>query len=311
MQHCLDVAVRRTVQHCLDVAARHYNISNLILVDLAGNERDSARKGLHEPRLRMEGIDVNASLCALNVCLRMRAKNSILERKKNSGAQRLSNHDVAAVGTQLQVVPQNSTCGCADKTLTAQPAAVVGGAGLYRASALTRLLKQPLARAKIFFLACCSTVASSAAATGQTLAYAAMVKHIKTSAEDSAVLLEHGMDCFPIGFLPLTALIKHRQIPRSNERLTVYLHEIRVSVVRVMVSHRWLSPSADPRKAHPDSGNHPKHELLSAFFQTLGNSGWIMNYDALSVVTWLDFGESLPQTILLSSSVNWHRTARA
>ena len=149
--------------------------------------------------------------------------------------------------------------------------------------------------AKIFFLACCSPAGSSAATSGQTLTYAAMVKHIKTCAEDSAMLLEQGMDRFPIEFLPQHALLKRGQIPRSNENLTVYLHELRVSVVRVMISHRWLSPSADPYQAHPDGAGprNQKHTLLCVLFERLAASGWIANYDVFKVVNWIDFGESI------------------
>jgi hypothetical protein len=188
------------------------HFSKVILVDLAGNERDSARNGTeNEALLRAEGIDVNASLAALSACLRHRAKGSSKNRASDSDVP-ANNSDVKASSSS--------------------------GAGLFRVSALTRLLKEPLTTAKIVFLACCSPVASSAIITGQTLTYAAMVKRIKTSAEDSAVLLEQGIDRFPIEFVAHHVLVKRGQIPRSNEGLTVYLHELRVSVVRIMVSHR-------------------------------------------------------------------------
>ncbi len=265
----ITLAVRRSVQSFREnvhrsVDAPREHMSKLILIDLAGNERDSARIGVsHETRLRAEGIDVNRSLSALSACLRQRARDSL--KKSSQGAGQVSS------------------------------AANKPGAGLYRTSTLTRLLKEPLMNAKIFFLACCSPAGTSAAASGQTLTYAAMVKHIKTCAEDSALLLEQGMDRFPIEFLPQHALIQRGQIPRSNENLTVYLHELRVSVVRVMVSHRWLSPNADPNLAHPDTGGprNPKHALLCFLFERLAASSWIINYDVFSVVDWIDFGECI------------------
>jgi hypothetical protein len=97
--------------------------------------------------------------------------------------------------------------------------------------------------------------------------------------------VDKGMDCF----LPLNALIKRGQIPRSSDKnLTmVYLNEMRASVIRVMVSHRWLSPSTDPSLAHPDDNTHSKQKLLCICFERLGASGWIRN----NPVVWIDFCE--------------------
>jgi hypothetical protein len=245
------------------------HMSKLILVDLAGNERDSARNGstpAQEALLRKEGIAVNASLTALSACLREREKNSNLAGDSSDDEE-----------------PRSRSV-----------------AGLYRTTTLTRLLKEPLMSAKIFFIACCSPVASSAAPTRQTLRYASRVKLIKTNAEDSAMLLEEGLDRFPIKFLPHNVLVEHGRIPRSDERLTsrqdqrltsrqdqrltVFLHELRVSVVRIMVSHRWLDHK------HPDDANGVKHELLCELMRRLGDSGWIRNFDMINVVNWLDFG---------------------
>jgi hypothetical protein len=266
-------------------AGRREHMSKLILVDLAGNERDSARSGAsQEASLRAEGIHVNASLSALSACLRERAKNSGRERKRGSNKPPTTGQNTEE-GTDKDKTATDTYTAAVQHTKPSK-----SGAGLYRTSALTRLLKEPLTRAKIFFLACCSPVASSASTTGQTLTYAAMVKRIKTSAEDCAMLLEQGMDRFPIEFLPHSTLVKRGQIPRSNELLTIYLHELRVSVVRVMVSHRWLSPSPDPTQAHPDGRHNQKHALMCDLFERLGAHGWIRNYDVLSVVDWFDFG---------------------
>jgi hypothetical protein len=257
----LTLAVRRIVNlpglsgsaQLADTTLGREYMSKLTLVDLAGNERDSARNSLSkEAELRAQGIDVNMSLSALGACLRERAKNS----------SRKSRHPNDQDGT-----------------------------GLYRSSTLTRLLKEALMSTKIFFLACCNPVGSAAAASGQTLTYAAMVKSIKTNAEDSAVLLEKGMDRFPIEFIAHSTLVKRGCIPRSDEQLTVYLHELRVCVVRVFVSHRWLSPSMDRNLAHPDGPSNEKHELLVILFQRLGKEGWIQDYDELRVVDWIDFCE--------------------
>jgi hypothetical protein len=166
------------------------------------------------------------------------------------------------------------------------------GAGFYRSSTLTRLLKEPLTSAKIFFLACCSPAACCASATSQTLRYATMVKHIKTNAEDSAMLLEQCLDRFPISFLPHHSLVKHGKIPRSSENLTIYLHELRASVVRIMVSHRWLSSNSDRDLAHPDDKKtHCKYDLLKTLFERLNKSGWIRNDAMLDLVNWIDFCE--------------------
>jgi hypothetical protein len=183
------------------------HFSKLILVDLGGNERDSARTGKYnEAALRAEGIDINSALAALGACIRLRTK-SVPKRMCAPDPERHAH--------------------CANT-----------GAGLYRASVLTRLLREPLHTAKIIFLACCSPVASCTVTTGQTLSYAAMVKSIRTNAEDSAVLLVQGMNKVPVQFLPHDKLVGFGRLPRSSDGLTVYLHELRVSVVRVMVSHR-------------------------------------------------------------------------
>jgi hypothetical protein len=108
-------------------------------------------------------------------------------------------------------------------------------------------------------------------------------------AEHSAVLLEHSMDLVPIQFLPHRALAKHVSLPRSDMHLTVYLHELRVSVVRIMVSHRWLKPNYNLHLAHPDGPDNPKHALLCVLCERLERHGWIRNYDTISVVHWLDF----------------------
>ncbi len=161
------------------------------------------------------------------------------------------------------------------------------GAGSFRKSTLTRLLKNPLSMAKIFFLACCSPAHSSSSTTLETLRYASMVKFIKTRAEDNALLSEQGMDNTPVKFLPLSKLQNHDGIPRSDKNLTVHLCELRVSIVRVMISHRWLRP----RKKLPDSEGNPKHKLLCVLFKRLCKQGWIRDYCDLQIVTWLDFGE--------------------
>jgi hypothetical protein len=228
--HCIiTLVVKRHVQITgLGLKLERSCYSKLLLVDLAGNERDSARTGKpEEAQLRAQGINVNLSLAALGACLRHRAKAK-----------------------------------SADETC-------LSGAGLYRASTLTRLLKEPLARAKIFFLACCSATASSAQATACTLTYAHMVKQIHTNAEDNAMLLEVGMDRFPVEYLPQSVLIDHSKIPRSSEKLTVFLHELRASVVCVMISHRWISPSKDPSQAHPDGPGNQKYKLICDLFLQL------------------------------------------
>ena len=148
------------------------HLARLVLVDLAGNERDSARHGVDdEVLLRAEGVDVNGSLTALSSVLRMRSRG--------------------------------------------EP---VGGAS--RVSALTRLLREPLTSAKIFFVACVSPLKKAAITSAQTLGYAMLVKKIKTNAEESAVLLEEGLDRFPIEFLPHTSLVRRGKISRSSEGST-------------------------------------------------------------------------------------------
>lgn len=216
-------------------------MSRLVLVDLAGNERDSARQGADdEAQLRAEGIDVNKSLTALSSVLRMRSRG--------------------------------------------EP---VGGAS--RSSALTRLLKEPLTSAKIFFIACVSPTKAAAHTSAQTLGYAALVKKIKTNAEDSAKLLEVGLNRFPIEFISHTKLIERGAIARSSDRMTVYLNELRAAVVKVFVSHRWLSP----RQRQPDivdgppGNHHPKHKLICGAIDRMIEQGWIRSSDM--IVDWIDF----------------------
>jgi hypothetical protein len=247
-------------------------VSKLFLVDLAGNERDLARKGLSdEAGRKQEGIDINLSLSALSTCLRERAACS-------AKAHKCGNHK-----------RKQSNLGNTDETLAGL--SHKSATGLYRRSALTRLLRQQLMGAKIFFLACCSPAAPSAATTGHTLEYAAIVKRIKTKAEDTALLLEQSLDKFPIEFLPYKALVDCTRIARSHEGKTVYLYELRIAVVRVMVSHRWLSPSFDPHCAHPDDQENHKLALLRELFGRLCANGWISSSDQLDVVCWIDYGE--------------------
>ncbi len=112
-------------------------------------------------------------------------------------------------------------------------------------------------------------------------------------------MLQHCTDCPPIDFLPLNALVRCGKIPRAHERCTVSLCELRLQSVRVMVSHRWLLPNADPSLAHPDDQENHKHALLVALFQRLGMRGWICNFYVVDVVNWLDFGKSLQLVLLL------------
>jgi hypothetical protein len=118
-----------------------------------------------------------------------------------------------------------------------------------------------------------------------------VVQRIRSSLEGNATVSEPDMGHFPIEFLPHSVLIQHGKIPRSDEMLNVYLHELRVSVVRVMVSHRWLSPSIDQSLAHPDTVGNPIHQLLSSCLERLGKEGWIQQYDSCSIVHWLDFSK--------------------
>jgi hypothetical protein len=267
----LTLTVRRTMNTRQGAKGTHHLIksrnheeevmSKLVLVDLAGNERDFARNGLSdEADRKKEGIAINLSLSALSACLRERMANSSKINKQQEGGN--------------------------EKTGTRKSAA-----GLYRRSTLTRLLREHLMSAKIFFLACCSPDASYAATTGQTLQYAAIVKHIKTTAEDTALLLEQNPDNIPIEFLPYKVLVDCPRIVRSSEHKTVYLHELRVDVVRVMVSHRWLSSSFNPCCAHPDDQENHKLLLLRELFGRMCAHGWIRSSDQLHIACWIDYGE--------------------
>ena len=219
------------------------HMARLFLVDLAGNERDSARNGAEgEKLLRDEGINVNKSLTALGKVLRMRSSAKPLP---------------------------------------------VGGAS--RDSALTRLLKEPLTSAKIFFIACVSPVASDSHTSALTLGYAERVKKIKTNAEDSAVLLEKGLNLYPMEFIPHDALVERGAIPRSDEKKTVYLNELRSAVLRLFISHRWLD--GDRKPAHPDKSRegNPKHKLICMAIEKMKAAGWINLSDRLDIVDWIDF----------------------
>lgn len=152
--HCIiTILVKRTVlwegPGETEVGDLREHTARLIMVDLAGNERDSARTKKHEnsgnPKsersgtgddedvLRAEGIDVNKSLTALSSVLRLRSEGK------------------SAVGT-------------------------------FRESALTRLLQKSLTSAKIFFIACVSPLQSLRHSSEHTLEYAGLVKKIKTDA---------------------------------------------------------------------------------------------------------------------------------
>jgi hypothetical protein len=275
---------------------KHRHVSKLILVDLAGNEPDSARNGReNEASLRMEGINVNESLFALGACIRQRAKSSSLDsfganKSHGRGADRVTAMGARGhKGTYAAAVTETRYSSVARSSDNPNSHALSAGqASCFRAKSLTRLLKEPLLNAKIFFLACCSPAASASAATGQILTYAAMVKRIRTNAEDSTWLLEQSETRFPIKFIEHSLFVENKHIPRSDKAVTVYLHELRVSVVRVMVSHRWLSPSDDPKAAHPDGKENQKHSLLCTLFQRLVQSNWIGSY---AVVHWVDFCE--------------------
>lgn len=271
-------------------------LSKLVLVDLAGNERDSAREGKeNEAVLRAEGISINVSLAALGACLHERANDSLPSAHAGAKVQ-ASDTAQKTVGVKgRESVPAEQDCSMQKNPARASavPNKTRAAYAPYRTSALTRLLKEHLMRAKIFFLACCSPLGSSSTMTLETLRYADMVKLIKTNAEDDAVLLEQGIDKFPISLLPHRTLRKLGDIPRSDKKCTVFLHQLRVAVVRVMVSHRWLSPHEDPKKRHPDNQSKSKHELLCALFDKLGELGWIRNFDKVGVVEWIDFGECM------------------
>jgi hypothetical protein len=270
-------SVKSQGTHISHGVGREY-MSKLILVDLAGNERDSVRNGLaNAGNLREEGKAVNASLCALSACLRECAKTSLHKAKRPPQQEAEDSSPVWGAQNKSHDGKQNS-----------RPSK--RGAGVYRTSALTRLLKESLSGAKIFFLACCSPTALSVATTRHTLRYARLVKFITTDAEESAILLEQGMNRFPITFIPHAKLVECKEIPRSDQAakhgLVVYLHEmLRASVVRVMVSHRWLQGN------HPDNANKEKHKLLCALFERLHAKRWIKNYDIMDVVNWVDYCE--------------------
>jgi hypothetical protein len=281
----LTLAVRATGMHTGDahsLAAGREEMSKLILVDLAGNERDSSRQERqNEASLREEGIAVNTSLLALSECLRERANKSVADSEQYGvGNVSSGTGSNTAKGKGTGKVKRKT----GSKDSNEHTSQGNGVAGSYRKSALTRLLKEHLMCAKIFFLACCSPAAASVATTRQTLEYARTVKDIRTSAEDSALLFEQGV---PIEVLPHAKLVECGKIPRSSEALTVRLNFLRQSVVRVMVSHKWLMPE----QRLPDNMKNEKHRLLCSLFERLHAGGWIQNYDVLNVVDWIDFGE--------------------
>jgi hypothetical protein len=306
----LTLAVMRTVpssrakvnkqgNHDLAAGRGHVGepMSKLVLVDLAGNERDLARSGLaNELSLKQEGIDINLSLSALSTCLRERAARSSKLRKPatHTSSQDNPNGDMQC-GTDNEAAKQKQVENEDNHAAISNQGNLASG-GVYRRSALTRLLKGNLSHAKIFFLACCSPAASSAPTTGQTLEYAALVKRIKTNAEDTALLMERHPDSFPIKFLPLKALVESKRIPRSSEGKTVYVYELRAAVVRVMLSHRWLSPNFDhPDLAHPDDEKNHKLALVRELFARLCARGWIRSSDQIDIVCWVDYGKYTQQ----------------
>jgi hypothetical protein len=258
-------------------------MSKLLLVDLAGNERDSSRENrvdsvtLDYESLREEGIAVNASLLALSECLHERATKSLEDAASDI---RIQPGSKASTGVKHGKKKNLRGSSCAARGTSA-------GSASYRKSKLTRLLKEYLENGKIFFLACCSPASSSVAATRQTLEYANTVKHITTSAEDSALLFERGVH---VDVLPHASLIQYGRIPRSDADLTVPLNGLRDSVVRVMVSHKWLLPE----QKLPDNQQNEKHQLLCALFEKLQAGGWIQSSHMLDVVEWIDFGEQSP-----------------
>jgi hypothetical protein len=255
---------------------RREHVSKLLLIDLAGNERDSSWENLvNKDSLREEGIAANASLLALNECLHERATRSLAAA---ASYKCIKPGSKAPTGRKHGKEKDLQGRGCATaRSTSAGPAA-------YRKSAITRLLKEYLESAKIFFLACCSPAASSVAATRHTLEYANTVKYITTSAEDSALLFELGVN---VEVLPHASLIQYGRIPRSDVCLTVPLNCLRESVVRVMVSHKWLLPE----QKLPDNLQNEKHQLLCALFERLQEGGWIRSFNVLDVVEWVDFGE--------------------
>jgi hypothetical protein len=166
----------------------------------------------------------------------------------------------------------------------------VFAAGLHRSSTLTRILKEYFTGSKIFFLACCSKLASSSADTHDTLQYGHMVRHFKTEAEGNAILQDQGSSGYLMEMLPCTDLISHKKILRSSKQLTVPLNEIRAHAVRIMVSHKWLSPDVQ----QPDDTENHKHALLCELFQRLAWYGWIHASDQVqlvNVVVWMDYGK--------------------
>jgi hypothetical protein len=246
-------------QHPATSTARDY-YSKLQVVDLAGIERESSRTG--KPKAADESMEDRK------------------ERLEHEARLRLE-----GIGVNKSL---SALCACLRERADEGKADLQSSySALYRLSTLTRILKEALMSSKIFFLACCSQLSKSFPVAYETLRYADMVKSIKTDAEDNAMLLEQGM----IKFLSHSALIQNGEIPRSSQMLTVYLYELRTSIVRVMVSHRWLTPGDKEKqiKGHPDKDNQ-KYMLLCAMFEKLGKSGWIKNYDQVRIMDWLDYG---------------------
>ena len=116
----------------------------------------------------------------------------------------------------------------------------------------------------------------------------------------------------------------HKQTKLAAPEVLTLLHQVRSSVVKVFVSHRWLSgwwPGAphegstwyreeceraatsakqlkheiaqlpggsDWWRGHPDQQGHPKAQLVLEAISRMQHAGWIPKNDG-EVVLWLDF----------------------
>ena len=289
---------------------------SVTVVDLAGNEHGATRSDNRDlgrgngdersspatkpPRGRGNqwdvGTDINMSLLALNHCLQSAAGKSAVKsvNGKNPGSAPV-----------VSVAPGEQQSSTRNKFRARAVPGVKSRPGSYRDHALTRMLQRPLTGAKVLFVGTVHQGARHRALTKSTLDYMSQARLITNDAEARALISLEAMAKQKKGikFVAVQAVAQKKQLMRSDdaERSGAILIPmvIRVKVVKIFFSHRWLTPfyNGSPLKpatwfrgkeeAHPDAEGHPKCDLLLHGIRKMVDLGWIPAMSDLAI--WYDF----------------------
>ena len=300
--------------------SRGKEMCSVTVVDLAGSEhsatrsdkrnlsranRDSERIKAGSPTTKPPprgrgsqwdvGTDINLSLLALNHCLQSAAGKS---------AERAHGNNPGAVAAPEAPGEHRASSARNNFRARAVPG-VKSRPGSYRDHALTRMLQRPLTGAKVLFVGTVHQGARHRALTKTTLEYLGQARLIANDAEARALISLEAVKNQKKGikFVAVQAVAHTKQLMRSDdaERSGALLIPmvIRVKVVKIFFSHRWLTPfyqGSDLKpatwfrgneEAHPDAEGHPKCDLLLHGIRKMVSLGWIPAMSDLAI--WYDF----------------------